>query len=155
VKRVRQLASLVLAGAGVLLVLAGIRLRLEGQYGPGPGFLPFWVGAPLAILSVVWLGQVSLARADGAPPSPASGGVRVASILAALVAFALLLGPLGFTLSMLGPLLFLCFAFDRRHVVAKLIVALAGSVGTQFAFERLLRVPLPSASLPALRSLGF
>jgi hypothetical protein len=158
VKRVRQLASLVLAATGVLLVLAGLRLRLEGQYGPGPGFLPFWVGVPLAILSVIWLGQVSLARADAAPlgaESGLGGGMRVASILAALVAFALLLTPLGFTLCMLGLLLFLFFASDRRHVIAKLIVALAGSAGTQYAFERLLRVPLPSASLPALRSLGF
>ncbi len=157
-KRVRQLASLVLAGTGVLLVLAGIRLRLEGQYGPGPGFLPFWVGVPLTILSVVWLGQTSLARADAAPlvaGSGPSGGTRVASILAALVAFAFLLTPLGFTLSMLGLLLFLFFAFDRTHVVAKLVVAFAGSAGTQYAFERLLRVPLPSASLPTLRSLGF
>jgi hypothetical protein len=158
VKRVRQLASLVLAGTGVLLVLAGLRLRLEGQYGPGAGFLPFWVGVPLAILSVIWLGHVSLARAEAAPPAAESGpggGARVALILTALVAFALVLTPLGFTLSMLGLLLLLFFPFDRTHVVAKLVVALAGSAGTHYAFERLLWVPLPSASLPALRSLGF
>ncbi len=116
------------------------------------------MGVPLAILSVVWLGQASLARADAAPIMAGSGpggGTRVASILAALVAFALLLTPLGFTLSMLGFLLFLLVGFDRKHVVAKLVVALAGSAGTHYAFERLLRLPLPSASLLTLRSLGF
>lgn len=156
-KRARQLAGLILAGTGLFLVLAGIGLRLEGQYGPGPGFLPFWVGVPLALLSVVWLVQVSVTRAE-APLSEASGsggGGRVTAILAALVAFALVLTPLGFTLSMLGLLLFLFFAFDRAHAVAKLAVALAGSLGTSYAFERLLRVPLPSSSLPALRSLGL
>jgi hypothetical protein len=44
---------------------------------------------------------------------------------------------------------------DREHVLAKIVVAVAGSVGTHYVFERYLRVPLPDASLPALRSLGF
>ena len=139
-------------------MVAGLGLRLEGQYGPGPGFLPFWVGVPLAILSAIWLGQVSFGPAGAArlpEGSGSGGGIRVAAVLAALVAFAILLTPFGLTLSMLGLLLFLFFVFDRKHVVAKLIVALAGSVGTHYAFERLLRVPLPSSSLPTLRSLGL
>ena len=44
-KSARQLAALILAGTGVFLAVAGLRLRLEGQYGPGPGFLAFWVGS--------------------------------------------------------------------------------------------------------------
>jgi hypothetical protein len=154
VKRVRQLASLVLATAGVLLTLAGLQLRLEGQYGPGPGFLAFWVGLPLAVLSAVWFGQASLEPA--APPAAEPGGLgRVASILLALIAFAVLLTPLGFKLVMLALLLGLFFAYDRQHALAKILVAVAGSVGTHYVFEHFLRVPLPYASLPALRSLGF
>jgi hypothetical protein len=156
VKPVRQLSALLLAGTGVFLVFAGIRLRLEGQYGPGPGFLAFWVGLPLALLSVVWLGQVSLAPATPAPAGSESGGLgRVAAIILALIAFAVLLTPLGFTLVMLALLLGLFFAYDREHVLAKIVVAIAGSVGTHYVFEHYLRVPLPDASLPALRSLGF
>jgi putative tricarboxylic transport membrane protein len=158
VKRVRQLSSLVLAGTGVFLVFAGIRLRLGGQYGPGPGFLAFWVGLPLAILSVVWFGQVSLEPAAASPAAAASGpgGLgRVAAIILALVTFAVLLTPLGFKLVMLALLLFLFFAFDREHVLAKLVVAVAGSKGTHYVFEHVLRVPLPYASLPVLRALGF
>ena len=56
---------------------------------------------------------------------------------------------------MLGLLLGLFFAYDREHALAKVVVALAGSVGTHYVFERFLRVPLPDATLPALRSLGF
>jgi hypothetical protein len=153
--RFRQAAALIVTAIGVFLALAGVRLRLEGQNGPGPGFLAFWVGLALAVLGPVWLVQVSLAP----PPAPASsapgGPVRVAAILAALVAFAVLLAPLGFTLVMLGLLLGLFFAYDREHALAKIVVALVGSVGTHYVFERFLRVPLPDATLPALRSLGF
>jgi putative tricarboxylic transport membrane protein len=156
VKAVRQLSALVLAGTGVFLVFAGIRLRLEGQYGPGPGFLAFWVGLPLAILSAVWLGQVSLAPATPAPTGSERGGlVRVASIILTLVTFAVLLTPLGFKLVMLALLLGLFFAYDREHVLAKIGMAVAASVGTHYVFSHYLRVPLPDASLPALRALGF
>jgi hypothetical protein len=44
---------------------------------------------------------------------------------------------------------------DQEHVLAKIVVAVAGSVGTHCVFERYPRVPLPDASLPALRSPGF
>jgi hypothetical protein len=153
--RVRQAAALIVTAIGVFLVLAGVRLRLEGQYGPGPGFLAFWVGLALAVLGPVWLVQVSLVPPPAPAPSAPGGPVRVAAILAALVAFAVLLAPLGFTLVMLGLLLGLFFAYDREHALAKIVVALVGSVGTHYVFERFLRVPLPDATLPALRSLGF
>ena len=42
---------------------------------------------------------------------------------------------------MLGLLLGLFFAYDREHALAKLVVALVGSVGTHYVFERFLRVP--------------
>ncbi len=140
----------------MLLTVAGLRLRLEGQYGPGPGFLAFWVGLPLAILSAVWFGQVSLAPASPVAAGSGPAGLRrVASTLLALVAFAVLLTPLGFKLVMLGFLLALFFAYDRRHVLAKVVVAVAASIGAHYVFEHILRVPLPYASVPALRSLGF
>ena len=154
-KRVRQLSALILGGVGTFLAFAGVQLRLEGQYGPGPGFLAFWVGLPLATLSAVWLGQVSLAPPAPSPAAAPGGLTRVAGTLLALIAFGVLLTPLGFTLVMLALLLGLFFAYDRQHVVAKIVVAVAGSVGTHYVFERFLRVPLPYASVPALRALGF
>jgi putative tricarboxylic transport membrane protein len=158
VKRVRQLSAVVLAATGVFLAFAGLQLRLEGQYGPGPGFLAFWVGLALAIFSVVWFGQVVLAPASAVAAwdeSQAGGLVRVAAIILALIAFAALLTSIGFKLVMLALLLGLFFAYDWEHVLAKIVVAVAGSVGTHYVFERFLRVPLPDASVPALRSLGF
>ena len=84
----------------MFLAVAGIRLRLEGQYGPGPGFLAFWVGVALAAA------ERGLARPGLASPAPPrrprspsrAGPERVASIILALIAFAVLLTPLGFTL---------------------------------------------------------
>ena len=74
--------------------------------------------------------------------------MRVASILLALVAFAVLLTPLGFKLVMLALLLGLFFAYDREHALAKIVVAVAGSVGTHYVFERFLRVPAAGRVAP-------
>jgi hypothetical protein len=45
--------------------------------------------------------------------------------------------------------------FGRDHVVLKVAIAVAGSFGVHWVFERLLRVPLPYASLETLRRFGL
>jgi len=158
VKRVHQITGLIFLGIGAFLVHQGYRLRLEGQLGPGPGFFPFWIGVALSALSVVWVAQSTLRPAPVAAPDlvPArADALRLLTVIAALVAFMLLLRPIGFDLAMLSLLLFLFFVMDRRHAVAKVVIAGLGSFGVHAVFEQILRVPLPYASLPLLTRLGF
>lgn len=157
-KRIHQATSLVTGGIGVFFVLQGIRLKFEGQLGPGPGFFPVLIGIALTLLSAVWLVQATLKPAaisasDVLPPR--RDLVTLVAAVGALIAFMLLLRPLGFNLTMLGLLLFLFFLIDRDHPVAKLVIAFLGSFGVHYVFEQLLRVPLPFASLPLLRQLGL
>jgi putative tricarboxylic transport membrane protein len=155
-------ASLVMAvlfvAAGLFMIYGGYALKLKGQYGPGPGFTAFWIGIPLTALSLIWLVQLGRQWRAEDPESFESerGGLRrIAAVLLALVAFGALLVPVGFDLAMLVLLLFLFFAFDRRHAIVKIVIALAGSFGVHYGFERFLRVPLPNASIDFLRALGF
>ncbi len=157
-RRIHQVVSLSFLGLGVFLVLQGRALGLAGQFGPGPGFFAFWVGIGLAGLSLVWLGRATLGPAEAMPPDfvpPRSGLLRVVSVVLALVAFAAVLTPLGFNLAMFGFLVFLLLAFGREYAGLKLVVAVAGSFGIHYVFERLLRVPLPYASVSLLRDLGL
>lgn len=157
-KRIYQATSLLSAGIGVFFILQGLQLQLEGQVGPGPGFFPFCIGIGLVVLSAVWLAQVSLRPAEALAPDflpPRRELIMLGTIVLALIAFMLLLRPLGFNLAMLALLLFLFFVIDREHKVAKLVTAVIGSFGVHHVFEQWLRVPLPFASLPMLRQLGF
>lgn len=154
----RIVTALLTLALGAYLAWQGTRLRLEGDFGPGPGFFPFWIGCGLALLSAFWLVQLVLKRdaeAGLAFLPPRGSRATIVLVLAALVAFMLLLRPIGFNLAMLGLLLVLFFTIDRRHVPAKLAIALAGSFGVHWLFEKALNVPLPDASLPALQQLGF
>ncbi|MGH6944414.1 MAG: tripartite tricarboxylate transporter TctB family protein [Geminicoccaceae bacterium] len=146
------------AGAGVFVAYQGYALGIEGLYGPGPGFVAFWAGLPLAILCIVWFARISLRSDQGVRArfvAQRADMVRVASVLAALVAFMILLKPLGFNLAMLALLLFLFIAYSRDHLVLKIAIAFVASFGVHYAFERFLRVPLPYASVGFLSSLGF
>jgi putative tricarboxylic transport membrane protein len=145
---------------GLFLAWQGTRLRIHGDFGPGPGLFPFWIGCALAALGVAWSAQGALARAGSeasrAPFLPPPGArLTIAIVIAALLGFMLLLRPLGFDLAMLALLLTLFFAIDRSHPRAKILLALLGSFGVHRVFETVLAVPLPGAALPALRQLGL
>lgn len=140
------------------MVVQGHRLDLEGQYGPGPGFFPFWVGVGIVVLSLAWFVQAGSKVPVAVPPELVPPRPRIAllvSVVLALVAFMLVLRPLGFNLSMFALLLFLFFRIDRSHPLVKPALALIASFGIHFVFEEFLKMPLPYASVPVLRSLGF
>ncbi|MBL8697630.1 MAG: tripartite tricarboxylate transporter TctB family protein [Alphaproteobacteria bacterium] len=157
-KAARLVTALLVLALGVYLAWQGTRLRIEGDFGPGPGFFPFWIGSGIAVLATAWLAQLVLRPAVAAgerflPPRDAAA--KLAIVVGALVAFMLLLRPIGFNLAMLGLLLVLFFAVDRRHAAAKVAIAVAASFGVHWLFEHALNVPLPDAALPALQALGL
>jgi hypothetical protein len=156
--RALQLASVVFVAIGAVQMFAGWNLKLSGLYGPGPGFFPFVIGTALVISAAAWLVQVTLGLHDASEvelETDRRGLRNVALVMAALVAFGVAMPLIGFNLSMLLLLLALMFGFDRSHVIAKLILSVGLSFGVHYVFETALRVPLPYASIQALRALGL
>jgi len=151
-------ASVLFAVVGLALAAAGVTLRLQGDFGPGPGFMAFVIGSLLAAVSALYGARVALTaqRPFAEDALPDRGGLaKVLAIVAALVVFAATFTLVGFKLSMFGFLLTAFFLFGRDHKLVKLLVALVCSFGLHFLFERVLRVPLPPPSIEALASLGF
>ncbi len=158
-RRYYQAAGLLaLALAVYVMVESRTTLNYYTEYGPGPGFLPFWCGALLAGFSTAWLFQVSL-RPVEAPPEgfvpPRAGLVRIVSVIGALLAFALLMGVLGFQLAMLAFLWFLLLRIGGRKHFTSLLLALAGSTAFTYLFRNRLDVPLPLSAFDFLRNLGL
>lgn len=158
-RRYYQAAGLLaLALAVYVMVESRTSLNYYTEYGPGPGFLPFWCGVLLAGFSAAWLFQVSL-RPVEAPPEgfapPHAGLVRIVSVIGALFAFALLMGVVGFQLAMLAFLWFLLLRIGDRKHLASFLLALAGSAAFTYLFRNRLDVPLPLSAFEFLRNLGL
>lgn len=157
-QRSQQVAGLIFGAIGAFLALQGLRLGLEGMSGPGAGLFPFLIGTALVITSLVWIVQL---QREGARPFPADffpdadGLKRIAVAIVLLAGFALALRNVGYDLSMFVFLLGLMLYYDRKHVIAKLIVAVAASFGLHYVFEYILKTPLPYASIAVLRNLGL
>jgi len=157
-RRLYQIAALSFIFLGIFIVWESRILKYYTSLGPGAGFLPFWVGVALTLLSCVWLAQVSFQPtsnlSEGFLPNRA-GGMQVLSILSALVLCVVLLNPLGFSLTMFGFLIFFLFILGRQKLVVTLVIALTGSFGVHYVFEHWLGVSLPKSSLAVLKGLGL
>lgn len=149
---------LALAMSGYVMVESRTNLNYYTEYGPGPGFLPFWLGVLLAGLSLAWLVQVSFrpveAKAKGFIP-PREGVARVLSAIVALLLFAFLMSALGFQLALLLFLWFLLLRLGRQKHTMALLLSVAGSWALTYLFRSRLDVPLPMSALEFLRNLGL
>lgn len=151
-------ALLALAMSVYVMVESRTNLNYYTEYGPGPGFLPFWSGVLLAGLSLAWLVQASFRPVEPMAEAfiPARAGVaRVLSAIVALLLFALLMGLLGFQLAALLFLWFLLLSLGRQKHITALVLSVAGSWGLTYLFRSRLDVPLPMSAFEFLRNLGL
>jgi putative tricarboxylic transport membrane protein len=139
-------------------VLESLHLEYYTSLGPGAGFFPLWLGASLGGLALVWLAQIS-GRAgkpeEGAFLPRKTGLLQILSILAALLATAVLMNLIGFQLTMFLFMVFLLMVPGRQKILIAVIIALLCSVGVYHVFGSYLDVPLPAASVDLLARLGL
>lgn len=149
---------LALALSAYVMVESRTGLNYYTEYGPGPGFLPFWCGVLLAGISLAWLLRISFRPIEAAPagfiPSR-EGAARVLSAIVALLLFALFMGVLGFQLAMLLFLWFLLLRLGRQKHMTALALAVAGSWAFTDLFRNRLDVPLPLSAFELLRAFGL
>ena len=139
-----------IAGAALLalaVAFATFALRqyaFWGENGPGPAFLPFWVGVVLALLAVILLvGAVRSGDAGEAWLPDRTGRLRIGLVLGATVAYVALLGVLGMTIATALFLVVLVRWPDRQPWRVAITVALAMAAANHLVFVRWLHVPLP------------
>lgn len=125
-------AGLFLLGLGIFIIREASRLEYIYEHGPGPGFLPLWIGIALSVLSAALVVKsVRLARPH--EPAAKSGWrmlVKPMIAWSALLAMVFFADMLGFLLSFALVAAFLVFALDRQ----RLSVAMAASLGATLAF---------------------
>lgn len=126
--------------------------------GPGGGFFPFWLGAVMGAMSLIWLVQVS--RPAGKPEEgkflpDLKGRIQIVSMIAALVLTAMLMDLLGYQLTMFLFFVFVLLFIGKQPIWMSLVIAVIGSVGVFYVFVKFLDVRLPLSSLSLIAQLGL
>ena len=151
------IAALCVALLGITTIALARQLPYEAEYGPGPGFLPFWLGVTLIVLSPFLVRNALKERADTAPADTGGdnpgGFFRFAPgsftawliFFVSTIAVSLLFERLGFGLSIGLYILVTMRWVARRSWPATIILAFATPIVLYLGFVRVLMVPLPLA----------
>jgi len=141
-----QVSAALWVAVGVAVALGSLRYGLGPLESPGTGFLPFWAGCAIAVLASIGLIQSTLDRRRGRGWTPMFRGVfwrKPLLVMASLLAYALLMKPLGF---LLCTALFIGFLL-RSVVPQRWPIVIGGAVGTALGayviFELWLKTQLP------------
>ena len=149
------IGALCVALLGITTIALARQLPYEAEYGPGPGFLPLWLGATLVVLSAFLL-QNGLKVP--APDTPADAeGDRPPGFLqfapgaftpwliffVSTLAVSLLFERLGFGLSIGLFMLVTMRWVARQSWLSTIILAFATPAVLYLGFVRVLMVPLP------------
>ena len=137
-------SAFVWLGLAILVAVQSYALKLGTLHQPGPGFFPFWGAIVLGLLSMVLLvGARSRRVSDSAPGARSWMPLIVAG---GLLAYVLLLEPLGFVMVTFLFLLFL-FRLVRRGWLVSGLVALTGTAACYALFQLWLKSQLPRGPL--------
>ncbi len=123
------------------------RLKLDDIHNPGPGFMPFFLGLFLSILSAL-----SIFFPDRRPKATAfwsdwEKGQNIFYIFSGLVVYVLLLKKLGFYVDTFLLMAFLFRYSGERSYKRILMLSLATVIAIYIIFHRLLFIPFPQGLL--------
>ena len=144
------------AGAGVWLVLGAIIAISSVGYdlgtldSPGTGFLPFLAGLAISFFSILGMVDGALKKRSGIVWKPITAGLmwkKSLIVMLALLAYALLLTPLGFLLCTTLFVGFLLVAVQPQRWYVVISVAIGTAIGAYGIFEVWLKAQLPKGPL--------
>ena len=144
----RITAALLLAFAVAFSAGALKQYQWWGPGGPGPAFLPFWLGLVMAFLALGMLIRSLKQQYAGEAWLPRGEGLRdMLVVLGVTVAFVALLRVTGMVLGTAIYLVVLVRYLGRHRWWVTLLVAAAAAGFNWLVFVRWLRVPMPEGML--------
>ncbi len=145
-RRADQITGILMLMFSAAVIEGSRRMPASNTFGPGAGFLPFWLGLLMAGLSILLMVNATRTKEKTAGGSPFPQGRFVVSILecvGGLAGFILLLEPLGFLVSTVLLTAFLMRIVEGEKWVTTAVVAVANAVGLYIVFQVLLGAGLP------------
>jgi putative tricarboxylic transport membrane protein len=149
-RRADQITGILVLIFSLAVMEGSRRMPPSATFGPGAGFLPFWLGVLMAVLSILLIIRASR-QAGGTPgrsPLPnRRAAIAIAATAGGLAAFIVLVEPLGFLLATALLTAFLLRVVERERWLTTALVAAGNAVGLYIIFQILLGVNLPKNML--------
>lgn len=138
--------ALVISSFAVFLIYEASSLPYYSEYGPGPGFLPLWLGMGILVLalSLVFANLLGFARIEKGVAQPWTAVGRALGGWFGLMVAIALLPWVGFGLSFAFLTTLLILVLEGRSPLTALGTAVSLSLGFYLIFALALGVPLPS-----------
>jgi putative tricarboxylic transport membrane protein len=140
-------SGVALAAFGIYITVESTRFSYLTEEGPGPGFLPFWLGIAIISLAscLIFVNQRRPARQTLYRPQSWSSETRALFAWLALMGAILLSPLLGFTVSLMLLAVFIIAALERKSLWNAMAVALGLGVGFHLIFVVMLGLSLPTS----------
>ncbi|MEI7670710.1 MAG: tripartite tricarboxylate transporter TctB family protein [Deltaproteobacteria bacterium] len=141
------MVSTVLLIFSCLVMIESVRLKLDDIRDPGPGFVPFFLGLTLAILSIMAFIFPDTQKKMAAFWSDWQKGQGIIFIFAGLVVYLFLVKILGFYIDTFLLMTFLLKMFGETGIKRPLLISLLTVGVTYLIFHKLLFIPFPQGLL--------
>ncbi len=140
------IAGAVALAVGLAVTLLSFQLSYMSEFGPGPGFLPRWIGIGITVCSLVILAQ-SLRKKRKAGEFFKPGTKMGVKILIEIIVTFLLFPVLGFSIA-LGIFTGVAMRTMARHRwISCGLTAAVTAVCVHFLFGHYLDIPLPTGMI--------
>ncbi len=147
-KKLDRLSSIFWLVISAAICIHSYKLGIGEFHNPGPGFLFFWGGGILGVLSIMILLPTIGKREETSKESQENifGNVKwikIVSVLASLVIYGLILERLGFLLSTFFLIAFLLQSIEAKKWYIVVSVSIASAFLSYVLFESCLHARLP------------
>jgi putative tricarboxylic transport membrane protein len=147
-KKAEMITGVVLLALSGLVIWESWQMPPSATFGPGAGFLPFWLGVLLAVLAAIlfisaWRRQAT--DLDTASIFPGKQALfAIAAVTAGLAGYILFIDVLGYLVDTFLFVVFLVKFVEHEKWPLTLKVALVTTAGLFITFQILLKITLPS-----------
>jgi len=152
-QRINQVFALLWVILGVFVVTQSRNVEYWSEFGPGPGFLPFWIGIGFFIAGLVVLVQFTFGRREEEEISlPGRLSTRqMILVMAAFFGFVFLAERVGFIICIGLMFFFLLAVVEKKGWKFSLAVAISNALIFWLVFELAFGLQLPPGILELFR----
>ncbi len=145
-RRLDKLTAIFLFIFSVLIILETTKMQLYAEFGPGYGFLPFWLGVLLAVLSVLLYVEAwrRSGTEDNPHPFPPRAALQIVAVALVLVTvFALLLEIVGYLVDTLAFTFIMLTVVEKEKWRSATLFSVAFTLALYLLFQVWLGIRLP------------